>query len=82
MPDAGKCSIETHDETFIGEFHICLIEFTPEKLVIELRRPHDKIIEVTIGTAAYDFAKAAHVMQIITGDADPFLRLSDGARST
>jgi hypothetical protein len=67
MPDAGECYIETHDERYIGHFLLRRVEFSPEHLSIELDRPSDNFISVTLAMTVSDFKKAFRVVKIIGG---------------
>jgi hypothetical protein len=39
--DDNRCYVETHDERYCGHFLLNRIDFTPQKLSIELDRPRD-----------------------------------------
>jgi hypothetical protein len=43
-PGGGEYYIETHDENYCGHFGLRRVEFTPEKLCIEIDRPMDNLI--------------------------------------
>lgn len=66
-----KCYIETHDERYCGHFPLRRIEFTPEKLAIELDRPKDNVIYVSCRLTPSEFEVASHVMKIISGEIEP-----------
>ena len=70
--DRGRCSVETHDENFIGEFILMQIEFTREPLMVRLDRPDDNEIVVTFSLSHSEFEKASRVLKIISGEIDPF----------
>ncbi len=70
--DFGRCSVETHDENFIGEFILEQIEFTRERLLVRLGRPDDNEIIVTFGLSHAEFEKASRVLKIISGEISPF----------
>lgn len=70
--DFGRCSVETHDENFIGEFILEQIEFTREQLLVRLGRPDDNEIIVTFGLSHAEFEKASRVLKIISGEISPF----------
>ena len=72
IEDFGRCSVETHDESFIGQFILEHIEFTRERLLISLDRPNDKEIVVTFGLSHSEFEKASQVLKIINGEISPF----------
>ena len=65
MPDGGECYIETHDRKYIGHFLLRRVEFTPEKLSIELDRPMDNLIDVTFEMTIADFKKVSRGVRII-----------------
>jgi len=67
--DGGRCYIETHDENYIGHFRLRRVEFTPELLLIEFKRPRDNLVSVTFGISTAEFAEALQVIQIIGGKA-------------
>ena len=70
--DFGRCSVETHDDSFIGQFILEHIEFTRERLLISVDRPKDKEIVVTFGLSHSEFEKASQVLKIINGEISPF----------
>jgi len=45
------------------------VEFTPELLLIEFKRPRDNLVSVTFGISTAEFAEALQVIQIIGGKA-------------
>jgi len=65
------CYIETHDRKYSGHFLLRRIEFTPERLSIELDRPNDNLISVTLRMAASEFEEASQVLKIISGEIEP-----------
>ena len=72
VEDSGKCSVETHDENFIGEFILEQIEFTRERLLISLDRPDDKEIVVTFDLSHSEFEEAFRILKIINSEISPF----------
>ena len=70
-PDENWCYIETHDEKYCGHFLLCHVDFTPQKLTIELDRPRDNLVSVTFAMAATEFAEASRVVEIISGEIEP-----------
>jgi hypothetical protein len=70
-PDDNWCYIETHDGKYRGHFLLRRVDFTPQKLSIELDRPRDNLVRVTFAMAATEFAKASQVVKIISGEAEP-----------
>ena len=38
MVDDGRCYVETHDSNYIGNFRLCLIEFSRARRAFELKR--------------------------------------------
>jgi hypothetical protein len=71
IEDSGRCSVETHDENFIGEFILEQVAFTQERLLVSLDRPDDKEIVVTFGLSRSDFEKTSQVLKIISGEICP-----------
>jgi len=63
--------METHDEKYCGQFLLRRLDFTPQKLSIELDRPRNNLVSVTFAMAAAEFAKASQVVKIISGEIDP-----------
>jgi len=70
-PEDDTCYIETHDRKYSGHFLVRRIEFTPERLSIELTRPNDNLISVTFRVAASEFEEASQVIKIISGEIEP-----------
>jgi hypothetical protein len=70
-PDDNWCYIETHDEKYCGHFQLRHVDFTPQKLLIELDRPRDNRVSVTFAMAATEFAEASQVVKIISGEIEP-----------
>ena len=71
LPFDDRCYVETHDRRYCGHFRLRRIEFTPKKLVIELKRPSDSIVCVTLCMAISDFERALKVIKIISGEIEP-----------
>jgi hypothetical protein len=69
-PDDNLCYIETHDEKYCGHFRL-QFDFTPQKLSIELDRPRDNFVSVTLAMMATEFAEASQVVKIISGEIEP-----------
>jgi hypothetical protein len=69
-PDDNWCCIETHDEKYCGHFLLRRVDFTPQKLSIEIDRPRNNLISVTFAIAATEFAEASQVVKIISGEAE------------
>src|SRR5438477_6632946 len=65
-PDDNWCYVETHDEKYCGHFLLRRGDFTPQKLSIELDRPRDNLVSVTLAMAATEFAEASQVVKIIS----------------
>jgi hypothetical protein len=65
------CYIETHDEKYCGHFLLRHIDFTPQKLSIELDRPRDNLVSVTFAMAATEFGEVSQVVKIISGEIEP-----------
>ena len=70
-PDDNWCYIETHDEKYYGHFLLRRVDFTPQKLSIELDRPRDNFVSVTFAMVTSEFAEASQVVKIISGDIEP-----------
>jgi hypothetical protein len=49
--------VETHDEKYCGHFLLRHVDFTQQKLTIELDRPRDNLVSVTFAMAATEFAE-------------------------
>ena len=64
-PDDHRCYIETHDEKYCGHFLLSHVDFTPQKLSIDIDRPSDNLISVTFAMVATEFAEASQVVKII-----------------
>jgi hypothetical protein len=69
--DDNLCYIETHDEKYCGHFLLRPLDFTPQKLSIELDRPRNNLVSVTFAMAAAEFAEASQVVKIIGGEIEP-----------
>ena len=69
--DDNLCYIETHDEKYCGHFLLRRLDFTPQKLSIELDRPRNNLVSVTFAMAAAEFAEASQVVKIISGEIEP-----------
>jgi hypothetical protein len=69
--DDDRCYIETHDEKYCGHFLLRRVDFTPQKLSIELDRPRDNFVSVTFAIEAPEFAEASQVVKIISGEIEP-----------
>ncbi len=67
--DDDLCYIETHD--YCGHFLLRRLDFTPQKLSIELDRPRSNLVSVTFAMAAAEFAEASQVVKIISGEIEP-----------
>jgi hypothetical protein len=72
IEDSGRCSAETDDENFIGEFFLEQIGFTRKRLLASLDRLDDKEIVVTFGLCHSEFEKASQLLKIISGEISPF----------
>ena len=69
--DDNQCYIEMHDKKYCGHFLLRRMDFTPQKLSIELDRPRDNLLSVTFAMAATEFAEASQVVKIISGEIEP-----------
>jgi hypothetical protein len=63
--DRARLYIETHDEKYCGHFLLDRVDFTPQKLLIELDRPRDNFVSVTFAMVATEFVEASQVVKII-----------------
>ena len=70
-PGGHRCYIETHDQKHCGHFLLRRVDFTPQKLSIELDRPRDNFVSVTFAIEATEFAEASQVVKIISGEIEP-----------
>ena len=70
-PDDNWCYIETHDEKYCDHFRLQRVDFTPQKLSIELDRPRDNFVSVTLAMMATEFAEASQVVKIISSEIEP-----------
>src|SRR5205814_9523809 len=70
-PDDNWCYIETHDEKYCGHLQLRHVDFTPQKLTIELDRPMDNLVSVTFAMAATELAEASQVGKSNSGEIDP-----------
>jgi hypothetical protein len=59
-PDDNRCYIEMHDEKYCGHFLLPRVDFTPQKLSIELDRPRDNLVSVTFANAATRSSRKHH----------------------
>ncbi len=75
MPDDGECYVETHNEDYIGHFHLRRVEFTQTGISIEIDRPGKKNenIQVTFAMTTAEFEEVAPVLRIISGEMDPYV---------
>jgi hypothetical protein len=61
--DDGVCYIETHEpNTYAGHFRLHLIELTTTRLLFEIDRPTDRMVEVTF---ALDWRRSREVERIL-----------------
>ena len=63
--------IETHDKKYCGHFLLHRVDFTSQKLSIEIERPRDNFVSVTFAMVATQFAEASQVVKIISGEIEP-----------
>jgi hypothetical protein len=70
-PDDDRCYIETHDEKYCGHCLLRRVDFTPQKLSLELECPRYNFFSVTFAMVATEFAEASHVVKIISGEIEP-----------
>ena len=70
-PDDDRCYIETHHGNYCGHFLLRRVDFTQQKLSIELDRPRDNFVSVTLAMVETEFAEASQVLKIISGEIEP-----------
>src|SRR5215831_12295692 len=70
-PGDDRCYIETRDEKYCGHFLLHRVDFTLQKLSIELNRPRDNFVSMTFAIDATEFAEASQVVKIISGEIEP-----------
>jgi len=66
-PDGGRCYVETHDENYIGHFRIRRIDLSVFRIVLEIDRPKDSVLEVSFAIASPEFKEVARLAGIIGG---------------
>jgi hypothetical protein len=71
MPYEGTCYVETHNENYRGHFFLRRIDLMPHKLEIELDRPINNLVCVTLSLTASQFEEVSRMMKIIGGQVDP-----------
>ena len=71
QPETGPHAMVRHDEKYCGHFLLRRVDFGPQKLSIELDRPRDNLVSVTLAMAATEFAEASQVVKIISGEIEP-----------
>ena len=67
FPDGGRCYLETHDENYTGHFRLRRIACAPDRIVVELDRSRQNMVQVTFRLAASDFEEVRRVVNVITG---------------
>ena len=67
-PDDHLCYIETHDQNYCGHFLLRRVDFTPQKLSVEIDRPMDNFVSVTFAMVETEFAEVSQVVKIISGE--------------
>ena len=70
-PDDHLCYIETHVEKYCGHFLLRGVEFTMQKLSLELDRPKDNFVSVTFAIVETEFTEVSQVVKIISGEIEP-----------
>jgi hypothetical protein len=55
----------------LRRFLLRRLDFAPQKLSIELDRPSNNLVNVTLAMAAEEFAEALLVAKIISGEIEP-----------
>jgi len=71
MPNGGRSGVETHDEDYIGEFKVRVIELSQTKLAFEIKRKTKNHIEVTYTLDSAKFEKFRHLAEIVFGLKEP-----------
>jgi hypothetical protein len=69
--DGGRCSIESHDESYIGEFHVRLVELSRTRLTFEILGRLDSEVEVSFNLSASEFEEFREVAEIVFGLKEP-----------
>jgi len=66
--DDGVCYIETHEpDTYAGHFRLHVIELTTTRLLFEIDRPTDRMVEVTFALDQRRFREVERILCIIFG---------------
>ena len=63
--DGGLCYLESHDETYIGHFHVVRAALDRHRFRLELRRQEAAEVEVTFETTDQNYNEVARVMRIM-----------------
>jgi hypothetical protein len=71
-PDDGAYYLETHNEEFRGHFFLRRIEFSQSGVSVEIDRPNNNRIDVTFSMSNDEYEEAEPIMNIISGEMDPF----------
>src|SRR5271169_4918193 len=70
-PEDKWCYSKRITKKYCGHFLLRRVDFTPQKLSIELDRLRDNLVGVTFAMAATEFAEASQVVKIISGEIEP-----------
>lgn len=71
MFDGGRCHIESDNESYIGDFHLELIELTPMRLSFEIHRKCNSHVNVTFVVDSSEFEHVRSVAEVIFGLKEP-----------
>jgi hypothetical protein len=66
MPDDDECYIETHNEEYIGHFYLRRADFGPNGISIEIDRPNNQRIDVTLAMTPDEYEAALPIIKMIT----------------
>lgn len=71
MFDGGRCYIESGNESYIGDFHLELIELTPTRLSFKIQRDNNRQVNITFALDASEFEQVRSVAEVIFGLEEP-----------
>ena len=63
--DYGKCYIEMHDYDYAGHYRLRVIEFSPTRLALEIKRKGNNRVEVSFVLNPTEFKEIQRIMNII-----------------
>ena len=65
--DGGRCYVETHNENYVGHFHMRRIDLSVSRIVLAIDRPKNNVVEVSFAISASDFKEVARLVGNISG---------------